>query len=207
MPKVSIPKRRTQEERRNLTRERVLNAALKLLREQGHSAFTTTKVAALAGVSRGAQERHFRTRSELIAAAGRFAMDQAAEHARGMAERAAQSRDPLSTFLEDSRHFFFSPAFSAMVELALGARSEPQLARIHAQLYRYIRRTIDDIWSQALLNAGYTPESIARVIVLTNYIMRGAVLARLILPVKTDVAGLVRDWEIVARTTLKRCRK
>ncbi|HVG50189.1 MAG TPA: TetR/AcrR family transcriptional regulator [Xanthobacteraceae bacterium] len=203
MPRASVPKRRTQEERRNDTRKRVLNAALKLLREHGHAAFTTTRVAALAGVSRGAQENHFRTRAELIAAAGKYAMDQSAEHARAMAARAATARDPLESFLEDSRHFFFSPAFFAMVELALGARSEPKLKKIHADLYRYVRSTLDKIWSEALYKAGYTTDSIDRVIQFTNYLLRGAVLARLILPVRPDIDALMTEWEKVARNTLK----
>ena len=63
--------RRTQEQRRHDTRNAVLNAAMKILVEDGYEKFTTTRVAKAAGVSRGAQENYFRTKNELIVAATR----------------------------------------------------------------------------------------------------------------------------------------
>ena len=48
--------RRTQEQRRADTQSRILTAALEVLVEKGHAHFTTTGVAAKAGVSRGAQD-------------------------------------------------------------------------------------------------------------------------------------------------------
>src|SRR5262249_20423932 len=93
--------------------------------------------------------------------------------------------------------------FFAMIELALGARSEPQFKRIHADLYRYVRTTLDKIWSEALYKAGYSAESIDKVIRLTNYLLRGAVLARLILPVRPETDLLMKEWEKIARNTLQ----
>ena len=194
--------RRTQEQRRKQTRERVLNAALKVLLEQGHGGFTTTRVAAVAGVSRGAQENHFPTRADLIAAAGRHAMDEAAEHALRMAEGAKRTHDPLKTFLLDSRHFFFSPAFFAMVELALGARSEPALADIHRPLFKSIRGRLDRIWTDAFCAEGYSRDSVKRFLNMTHYMLRGMVLAKICLPVKPDIDAMLADWEAAAPAIL-----
>jgi len=202
MPKEMRAAPRTQEQRRKHTRERVLNAALKVLLENGHAGFTTTRVAAVAGVSRGAQENHFPTRADLIAAAGLHAMDEAAEHTRRMAARARKTHDPLKTFLLDSKHFFFSPAFFAMTELALGGRSEPALAKIHAPLFKSIRGRIDQIWTEAFCAEGYTPESVKRFLNMTNYMFRGMVLAKICLPVKPDVNAMLADWEDAASAIL-----
>ena len=68
-PRSKSKPRRTQEERRAGTQSRILTAALDVLVEKGHAHFTTIGVAAKAGVSRGAQENYFRTRTDLIAAA------------------------------------------------------------------------------------------------------------------------------------------
>ena len=98
--------RQSQEQRRQNTQERVLKAALDILAEEGYARFTTTAVAARAGVSRGAQENYFRTKTDLIAAATRYAMDSATAHAAKSARVARRAADPLQLFLDDSRVFF-----------------------------------------------------------------------------------------------------
>src|SRR5262245_54559757 len=128
--------RRTQEQRRIATREKVARAALDTLLDVGYAEFTTVKVAARAGVSRGAQENHFPTRLELIGAAARLVMEQAASDARSMASRAEKSHRILETYLEDAQAFFFSSSYFAMTELAFGAKSDRQLAEVHGQVVR-----------------------------------------------------------------------
>ena len=86
--------RRSQEQRRQDTQERVLKAALDILAEEGYGRFTTTAVAARAGVSRGAQENYFRTKTDLIAAATSYAMDSATTRAAKSA-LAARTLTPL----------------------------------------------------------------------------------------------------------------
>jgi AcrR family transcriptional regulator len=62
----SIPERRTQAERREETRERLLRAAIGCLREEGYAGLTTREVARRAGVSQGAQAYHFPSRADMV---------------------------------------------------------------------------------------------------------------------------------------------
>ena len=61
--------RRTQIERRSETQAAILSAAIDLLAEHGYAGFSASRVAARAGVSRGAQEHYFPKKNDLIAAA------------------------------------------------------------------------------------------------------------------------------------------
>lgn len=61
------PERRTQAERREETRERLLRAAIGCLREEGYAGLTTREVARRAGVSQGAQAYHFPSRADMVA--------------------------------------------------------------------------------------------------------------------------------------------
>ena len=61
--------RRTQEQRRRETKDKILRAAIELLVEKGYAGFSTIAVAARAGVSRGARENYFKTKYDLIEAA------------------------------------------------------------------------------------------------------------------------------------------
>lgn len=58
----------TQEERRRVTRERLLQASTDTLVELGAISFTTTAVVKRAGLSQGALFKHFPTKAELLSA-------------------------------------------------------------------------------------------------------------------------------------------
>lgn len=59
--------RRTQQQRSELTRRRILDATFELLKEKGVSGFRIADVALRAGVSRGALVHHFRSKDALVA--------------------------------------------------------------------------------------------------------------------------------------------
>ncbi len=190
--------RRSQEQRRQNTQERVLNAALDILAEDGYARFTTTAVAARAGVSRGAQENYFPTKTDLIAAATSHAMDSATAHAAKSAQAARTASDPLQLFLDDSREFFLSRSYRAMVELALAGRSEPALSRIHRAAFVKFRRDLDRVWTRTLIEAGLPQQLVEEFVELTVYLLRGMALTELILPQRMSPAALMRKWHALA---------
>ena len=69
MSHTAPPRRRTQQERSDETRAKLLDATITSLHEAGYAATTTRRVAELAGVSQGAMTHHFPYRVDLIAAA------------------------------------------------------------------------------------------------------------------------------------------
>ena len=71
--------RRTQLERRNETQGAILSASISLLAKHGYAGFSASRVAAEAGVSRGALEHYFPKKNDLIAAATGYAMREAVE--------------------------------------------------------------------------------------------------------------------------------
>src|SRR6266545_2778730 len=114
--------RRTQAERRSETQAAILSSSLQILIEDGYAGFSASRVAARAGVSRGAQEHYFPKKNDLVATATRYAMTQAVEHARLLARTAGKSKDPIAKFLTDSEHFFFQPVYQALIEIMIAAR-------------------------------------------------------------------------------------
>jgi AcrR family transcriptional regulator len=194
--------RRSQQQRRQDTQERVLKAALDILAEHGYGRFTTTAVAARAGVSRGAQENYFRTKTDLIAAATSYAMDSATTHAAKSAQAARTAPDPLQLFLDDSRAFFLSRSYRAMVELALAGRSEPALSRIHRAAFVKFRKDLDRVWTRTLCDAGLPRPLVEEFVELTVYLLRGLALTELILPQRLSPAAVMRKWHALAAPLL-----
>lgn len=68
-PSARRPRRRTQQERSDATREALLDATLACLSEVGYAKTTTAMVCDRAGLSRGAHTHHYGTRPALISAA------------------------------------------------------------------------------------------------------------------------------------------
>jgi AcrR family transcriptional regulator len=199
----SAKPRRTQEQRRNRTKERVLNAALDILAEQGYARLTTTAVAARAGVSRGAQENYYRTKADLIVAATAHAMDVATRQAAKSAAQAKNSPDPIAAFLADGRAFFLSRSYRAMVELALAGRNDPTLSRIHRDAFVKFRRDLDKVWIGTLCATGLPRAAVSQFVELTVFLLRGLALTDLILPPqRVAPQTLLRQWHALAEGLL-----
>lgn len=209
MPKRSAPlpkraPRRTQEERRRETREAVLKAAMTVLIEDGYEKFTATRVAKAAGVSRGAQENYFRTKNDLIVAATRYTLMQAAEQARALAARKARSADPIAAFLANSKSFCFSPTYLALMEMVTVSRRNPALAKMNTPVVREFRNVLDTIWIDALCEAGYERQSVESFVKATHYLMRGMAFASMWQSPKSEYPAILEDWHRIGRQELKR---
>ena len=137
------PLRRSQSQRREGTRKLLLDAAIDSLVERGYANTTTTDVSDRAGVSRGAQLHHFRTKAELMSAAIEHVFQRRHEeylaaiaHLPAGADRAAASIDQLWRILS-------GPTFYAWLELVVAARTEPQLRKSISDIAGRFAATVD----------------------------------------------------------------
>jgi AcrR family transcriptional regulator len=119
--------RRSQVERSALMRERVLDAALECLVERGYAGTTTTAVAERAGVSRGAQLHHFRTREALLAAAVEHLFAGLTESYQKAFARLSPDADRLHEALALLWQTYLDPRLIAVLELQVAARTDAAL--------------------------------------------------------------------------------
>jgi AcrR family transcriptional regulator len=193
-----IRKRKTQEQRRRQTREAVLNAAVQLLTEADYSRFSAARVATRAGVSRGALERYFPTKNDLLVAVTQHVMDAAVADTKLLAARGPEQSDPIHRFLLDSEHFFFSPIYRGMVELAIAARGDKELAKAHDAIVTRARTDLDRLWLETLVDAGFPRRNAALFVDLTHYLLRGVFLVTTWLPYKPHRRALLDAWSELA---------
>ncbi len=120
--------RRTQAERSDETRARVLDATIRCLHEHGYAATTTLLVAQAAEVSRGAMLHQFPTKVDLMLFVVRAVYDR--EVAEYIA-RIGHIRDPREKLLalpEVAWDVLSRPSGVAVLEVLQGSRSDPELA-------------------------------------------------------------------------------
>ena len=168
--------RRTQEQRRRETKDKILRAAIEILVEKGYAGFSTIAVAARADVSRGARENYFKTKYDLIEAAWGAALARAGARSQRKADRIPDLADPVDNFLESSRSFFLGKDYIALLELAMAARTDRRIARIFHSLFKQNRKRHDSVWIDASARAGYPKRDVARFVDLANCVFRGAAL-------------------------------
>jgi AcrR family transcriptional regulator len=112
---------RTQQERREDTRARLLAATIECLVEHGYARTTTQRVQDRAGLSRGALLHHFATKEALLVAAVSHVADAQIDAVRTEAAAGAGSEVDLL------HHVMSGPLFLAGLELWQAARTEPAL--------------------------------------------------------------------------------
>jgi AcrR family transcriptional regulator len=145
-----VQSRRTQAERTAATRRALLDATMHALVEVGFKGTTTTEVARRAGVSVGALQGHFPTKSELLAAAVTYSLERRVEEFGVLMAGLDPSSDKLDEAIDLLWSMFGGSAFTAAHELWVAARTDPDLApavidtdkkfatacaRIYAQLF------------------------------------------------------------------------
>jgi AcrR family transcriptional regulator len=181
---VSEPRvRRTQAERSAAMRTRLLDATIECLVTYGYAGITTPRVAERAGVTRGAQIHHFRSKEDLVVAAIEHLAQQRTQAAIREFGRVETSSDPVSTVLDFLWEAHQGPMFIATVELWVAARTDDVLARhierveplVNSTLISAIAQLVPDhAMRKELRNFVYTAMDALRGILLNSFVDRDA---------------------------------
>jgi AcrR family transcriptional regulator len=171
--------RRTQAERSAAMRTRLLDATIECLVTYGYAGTTTPRVAELAGVTRGAQIHHFRSKEDLVVAAIEHLAQQRAQGAIREIGRVEASSDPVSMVLEFLWEAHQGPMFVATVELWVAARTDDVLAAhierveplVNSTLISAIAQLVPDhAMRKELRNFVYTAMDALRGILLNSFV-------------------------------------
>jgi AcrR family transcriptional regulator len=119
--------RRSQAQRSAATRDALLDATIACLVADGYANTTTSRVAARAGVSRGAHLHHFQTRQALVAAAMERLAERRGHELLAAAGDLPPGREGLVAGLDLLWSSYANPLFQAALDLWSHARTDPEL--------------------------------------------------------------------------------
>jgi AcrR family transcriptional regulator len=187
--------RRTHAERSATTRAKLLEAAIDCLHRYGYGATSTVLVTKTARLSRGAMQHQFPTKVDLMLAVIEYAMAEQdkerrlllREYERGYTRFMAASEVVWKTAL--------SPKALALLELEIGARSDPELGeRAPAIFHAAAQRQLDSVWEVAQ-DLGLTDRDRVDQLTLLNVATeRGLTIALL---TATDPAPFERAFQLM----------
>lgn len=152
MQQASSP-RRTQASRTEETRAALLDATIELLGEVGYSALTTREVARRAGVSRGAQTHHFPSKADLVVAGIERLFDQQTAAFRVALEAVPAEERDLGTAVEILWDIVRGPAFAAVLEVVVAARTDDSLRVVVHAMTAAFEQTVSELLGDVF--AGY----------------------------------------------------
>ncbi len=165
--------RRTQAERSEATRTRILKAAASLIRKRGYARFRTAEVAAEAGLSRGAQLHHFPTKDSLVVATLGYVFEQAQALSRRRAASLNQPPDLVEAVIADAREFFFSEHFMVAIDIVLSTSTNQSVRKQILDISRKARRPVETAWAEALAANGVPGPLASDIVALTLSLVRG----------------------------------
>jgi AcrR family transcriptional regulator len=182
---------RTQQQRREETVARLLDASIDTIVEVGYARASAAVIAKRAQVSDGALFRHFPTMGDFMAATAREVMRrQLGLFTKQVAEIPA-SQPALEAALTIMRDVTGNPTNSVMYELLIAARTDEKLKATLQEVLTEYATNIYDI-ARSLPGADQFPEDTfaALVAILTNT-FDGAAIVRAVLPQPDIEAGRI----------------
>ncbi len=199
-PKRRPTARRTQESRSKAAREKLLNATLEVLRDRGYSGLTTKEVAVRAGFSNGALMHHYSTKADLVIAAGAHIYERHIENGRKTAMSAAATADPLKAFIADCEDVYLGDSFIPTIELMVAARTDPLMNAPFDAFMQDYRKTMNKIWLQAFLRAGYSKQRASFTMTSTLFMIRGMGINSIWQKDMAYYRRVLREWTDVANS-------
>ena len=165
--------RRSQHERSEQMRQRLVDAVLQSLQNHGYAGTTISRIIDIAGVSRGAPLHHFATKAELIEAAAQ----QLVRRIYKEFNQAIQQLTPSENTLED---FIFTawqvvtaqPDSIAFAELLLESQRDQNLAAILQKLWTNIYLSLES-FAGLHLQPIAKHDNVKQLMVLTQWVLRG----------------------------------
>lgn len=197
--------RRPQAERSRLSRNRILDAAVTCLLEDGYAHTTTLTIQARAGVSRGRLLHQFPSKDELLVAAAHHVFSAELAAPSDVGGRLAGVRTPgerIDAVIDLLWRTFHVPHFWAATELWVAARTEPSLAEVVRPAERRLGRAI---WARmdALFGAELAAHPLypaLRPVLFTS--MRGVALSYSFDPRGPGSEPALAHWKQLARQVL-----
>lgn len=190
-----------QQERSRATQARLLEATVECLVERGWSGTTTTVVASMAGVSRGAQLHHYPTKASLVMAAVEHLAERRAEEIRNEAAGLPPGPQRLDGVVDMLAAAFTGPLYVAALEVWIAARTDPELRAALVPLEAKVGREMHRLTVE-LLGADERKPGVREAVQATLDLLRGLGVANLLSDDTARRNALLAAWKRQLATIL-----
>ena len=184
-------------------RQRLLEACVECLVEEGWSGTSTTLVSQRAGVSRGAQLHHFPTKNDLVVAAVTHLSEVRGRELAAAAETVPHGRRRTRAVLAMLADHFTGTVFTAALELWVAARTDEALLAAVGPLEQRVGREAHRM-TVAALGVDESRPGVRELVQATLDLVRGLGLASTITDDSARRRRILREWADVLDRELEK---
>ncbi|WP_439549224.1 TetR/AcrR family transcriptional regulator [Falsiroseomonas sp.] len=192
---IDAPRRRTQEERREETRARLLRATVEALRDQGLTRLTTPDIARRAGVSRGALTYHFASREDLLVDSIAWLLDQATGGLRKLCDAYPAPTMPIEALVDYLWDMMASGLFQVTMEFLPEARHNAPFRERLLPVVREFHAALDASWTRLSAVAGIPQEEAQVSLNATMCLIRGMIAQNVLRNDPAYYAAMLAWWK------------
>ncbi|MGY8870947.1 MAG: TetR/AcrR family transcriptional regulator [Pseudomonadales bacterium] len=194
---------RTQAQRSSETRTLLLEATIDTLIEVGYTRASTTEIVKRAGVSRGAQVHHYRSKDGLITAATQYLFSCFIDEVQELAVQVRNSGGDVESFLNGTlEKFFHGRFFFASLELITAARTDSDLKERLGPLIREFHNQLDDLWHCFFQTTEESPARVETLLNMTLCLLRGMAVQKVLRDDPGYYAEILDAWKSILSSFL-----
>lgn len=138
--------RRSQEDRRQETRKKLIDATIKVINEKGFAAMRTTDITKKAGVTWGAAQHIFGGKAELLSQVAANVSETLIDVLEADVSLDMSAEDKLATMIDQTWDIYSGAVYFAMVEILRGTRKDPNIHDHLVEAQTRITRKIESLW-------------------------------------------------------------
>ncbi|GGC44339.1 hypothetical protein GCM10011371_34720 [Novosphingobium marinum] len=174
--------RRTQDERSEEMRARLLTSSIKMLKVHSYSGFRVADVADDAGVSRGAQVHHFASKDKLVTASLELVFSRALDRTMEAIAKLSSQDKMLEHAFADAEKFFYSDEFFVALDIVISGYKNGGIADEVRQIAGQYRLAAENAWIARLVKTGLDPDDAEDILWVMWSVIRGLAVRRQIGP-------------------------
>jgi len=195
--------RKTQAQRREETRAKLVQGAVELLKKKRYAGFRVADVTTMSGVSRGAQSHYFPMKDDLVIEALEFVFKETQANALAKIAKAKAHPDQLlQALIADSKDFFLGDNFYLSLDLMMVGGDEP-LGQAVQQLAQNYRVSVENAWREVFKESGYSASTADEVVSLSFCVVRGLSIRKIIGPDTARIPHMIKLWKQQATLLLE----
>lgn len=171
-----IKKRRTQAERSRAMRQRILEATISCLANEGYVGTTVSRITQTAKVSRGAPMHHFANKAELMKSTAELMIERVYVQMGKAMDALEESDNRLHDLIYNAwKNVFNQPEYQALQELLIASQRDKELAAVLQQVWTAGYITLGNA-ANHYLTPTYKGLDVRQVMALTQWFLRGMTL-------------------------------
>ena len=183
------------------TRALLLDAAIDSLAEVGYRNASISDIAARAGVTRGAQVHHFRTRAELFVQVIEYLADRQRDALQRRIESAPRAAAPAEVLVELTAATFSGRLGKASIELFVAISNDDTLRRRMLRVQRELTADLIDTCAR-LIGPDVARDRLESAFWLTIHMVRGSTLDEMLGRDPQRSKQILADWTHLAQVAL-----